>query len=426
MYYQQLLSLLDKSHTFADEIQAVLQQNGSSGVNGKEGILPNPTLDGVITHYNKYHLVPMIVETDRTGIVTYVNAEFARHAKYEPKELIGQNINILRSSSMESGMFRDLWNHLLEGKSWSGQIQNRAQDYSSYWVDTYIAPVFDSDGSIQKYWSLSFDITHQKEQQLEIEAKSKDVHESLKYAKRIQQTILPSNKDLDEEFEDYFILYRPKDVVSGDFYWFARTINRIYIAVVDCTGHGVPGAFMSLIGYNLLNQIVLQQNITNPGAILSELHRQIRNTLRQDDSDSKSKDGMDVCLCAIDRYGEELQYAGAFRPLFWMHRGQLEVINGDKMSIGGEQLEEERIFTNHLIELDSEDVIYMFSDGIIDQFGGPDLKKFSTKKLKQIIEENHHESMKVQKALFNLVWKEWKGDGEQTDDVTMIGIRFNF
>ncbi|MDW8335327.1 MAG: SpoIIE family protein phosphatase, partial [Bacteroidia bacterium] len=174
-------------------------------------------------------------------------------------------------------------------------------------------------------------------------------------------TILPSNKLLDEYFDDYFVLYKPKDVVSGDFYWFAKTIDRVFIAVVDCTGHGVPGAFMSLIGYNLLNTIVLRQNILEPGKILSELHRQVRHALKQDQDGSKSKDGMDVALLSIELYQNKFYFAGAFRPLFFVHRGEFTTIDGDKMSIGGEQLEEERNFSTHTFEYEPGDLVYIFS-----------------------------------------------------------------
>jgi PAS domain S-box-containing protein len=383
----------------------------------------NLIIHNLLEHFHRYHPLPLLVETDLQGNILFANEEFIKLSKYTSSELIGKNINILRSSRMETGLFTDMWNHLKAGKPWRGELQNRAKDYNTYWIDTFICPIFNEEGEIIKYWSVAFDITAQMLQKDKIEAFNHDVLESLKYARRIQKTILPSKKAMDEELNDYFVLYKPKDVVSGDFYWFNKTIDRIYVAVVDCTGHGVPGAFMSLIGYNLLNQIVLQQHIHRPGEILTELHRQVRATLRQDEDDALTQDGMDLCLCAISRFGEEVEFAGAKRPLYWVNNKQLIIIEPDKMSIGGEQMEQERIFKTHLLEVEPGDAVYMFSDGFVDQLGGPHEKKFSTKQLKMLIENNHQETMNVQKALFNIVWKDWRGDNEQIDDVTMIGIR---
>ncbi len=417
--YAYILNLIDRSNRLQEELGRSIDRLHSGGANTNVNLI----LDRLIEHYQSHHPAPMIVETDLSGVITYVNNEFARVSKYTPDELIGENINILRSSTMERGVFTDIWNNITEGRPWRGRLQNRNKNYETYWIDTLIMPVLDDEGEVVKFWSLSFEITEIVRNQEEAENKSKMVAESLKYAKRIQMTILPSNKILDEYFDDYFILYKPKDVVSGDFYWFAKTIDRVFIAAVDCTGHGVPGAFMSLIGYNLLNTIVLRQNILDPGKVLSELHRQVRHALKQDQDGSKSKDGMDVALLSIELYQNKFHYAGAFRPLFYVKEGEFQTIDGDKMSIGGEQLEEERNFTTHSFEYQPGDLVYIFSDGIVDQFGGPDNKKFSTKRLRTIITENLSEKMSVQRALFNLAWKDWLNDGEQTDDVTMIGIR---
>lgn len=422
MYNLQLIyQILSQSEKMTDRMQKqmtdLLSENGTVDQSRQ-------VLDMVSKHYDKFHSPPMIMETDTKGVITYCNEEFARRAEYSMDELIGQNVNILRSSKMEQGLFTDLWNHLSEGKSWSNELQNRTKNVSTYWIDTLICPVLDENGKAIKYWSLSFDITDTVKYREDAEAQRHDIEESLQYAKRIQRTILPSKKDMDEVLEDYFVLFKPRDIVSGDFYWFTKTVDKAFIAVVDCTGHGVPGAFMSLIGYTLLNQIVKGDGIHQPGQILTELHRHIRQTLKQDSEESKNKDGMDVSLLVFDRYGESAEYAGAFRPLFWWEGSDLKIIEGDKMSIGGEQLEEERIFTNHEFEIESGNILYMFSDGLVDQFGGPSEKKFSTKRLKDIIVQNNHETINVQKALINLVWKEWKGDGSQTDDVTMIAIKF--
>lgn len=378
-------------------------------------------------HFGMYNPTPLWLETDLEGVILDVNEEMCRVSGYSREELVGQKASIIQSSNTEFGKFTDLWNTITSGKAWKSELQNRRKNYESYWVDILIAPVLGNDGTPQKYFSLSYDISELMHQKEEVEAKNMEMLESIKYAKRIQKMIMPSKREMDEEWDDYFVIYKPKDLVSGDFYWFKSTLNMVFCAVVDCTGHGVPGAFMSLIGNNLLNQIVLQQGITQPGRILSELHKEVRATLKQDEEEegrTPSRDGMDVSLLVFNKFDNEVMYAGANRPLMWVHDGELQEVKPDKMSIGGEQLEEERIFSTHMLEAEEGDVFYMFSDGIVDQFGGPDQKKFSTKKLKELMKENYQEKMSIQRAMFNLVWKDWKADGEQIDDVTLIGYRF--
>lgn len=376
-------------------------------------------------HFSRHNPQPLIATTDANAIVQDVNEEFCRVSKYRREEIIGQNINILASSHTERGIFTDLWNHISVGRPWIGELRNRSKDYETYAVEILIIPILDANGKPERYWSMAYDISERIAKQELLEAKNKEHYDSLQYAKRIQKAILPINKSIEELFPDFFVMYKPKDLVSGDFYWFARSIRTAFIAVVDCTGHGAPGAFMSLIGFNLLNQIVNERKIYKPGEILTELHRGVRSTLRQDEEGSKSRDGMEVSLLAIDIYDDTFEYAGAMRPIFFWKNGELEKIDPDKKSIGGEQMEEERIFATREFEFSPGDAVYMFSDGFVDQIGGPEAKKFSTKQLKSLIAENAHEDMKTQRALFNLVWKDWKADDEQLDDVTLMGIKFH-
>jgi PAS domain S-box-containing protein len=411
-------------HELEETFQAIGHETGATGMDAS-------ILDNLVKQFHAFHPEPMILETDLNGVITDVNDLFASRSGYSKEELLGNHARILKASTMDElfgNIYQDMWNNITVGKAWRHNIQNRSKDYETYWIDTLIMPVLDETGKPTRYWSLSFDISALMAEKDMAEAKSKEVEESLKYAKRIQATILPSEQDMRERMGDqYFTVYHPKDVVSGDFYWFGKTINKTFFAVVDCTGHGVPGAFMSLIGNNALNQIVLQQNKANAAEILDELHKHIRATLRQDDSKNKgTKDGMDISIIVFDRWAEpgEIQYAGANRPLYWMNKGELKIIQPDKMSIGGEQLEEERNFTNHRIEVEEGDTIYMFTDGFIDQFGGPNNKKFSSKQLQQLIREYHTNDMKKQKALFNKDFKYWKGDDPQIDDVTLFGLRF--
>lgn len=254
-----------------------------------------------------------------------------------------------------------------------------------------------------------------------IEFKNKEITESLLYAKRIQSAILPDMKLVYKTLEQSFILYLPKDIVSGDFYGFAQKNDRVIIAAADCTGHGVAGAFMSMIGTSLLNQIINERNITEPSQILEQLNEGIINSLKQ--RESESNDGMDISLCSFDLKNKELKYSGANRPL-WMIRGtEMITYKPNKFPIGGMQVFHTESFQQHVIPLQTGDSIYLFSDGFADQFGGDKGKKLMTKKLKEELMSIQYMSMKDQEAHLHDLLKKWKGDLEQVDDILVIGIK---
>jgi serine phosphatase RsbU (regulator of sigma subunit)/Tfp pilus assembly protein PilF len=257
----------------------------------------------------------------------------------------------------------------------------------------------------------------------EIELKNKDITDSINYSKRIQEASLPPKELKYRLFPDAFVLFKPKDIVSGDFYWFAEKDGKRVIAVCDCTGHGVPGALMSMIGNNILNQIVYEKGITSAGAILDELHLGIRKSLKQKEH-QENNDGMDIAL-VIFNSETEIEFAGAQRPL-WLIRHenhQLEEIRGNKFSIGGLQTEEIRKFDTHRLILEPKDCIYIFSDGIVDQFGGEHGKKFMSKNLKVLFSSIHDEPMAIQETIIEQTLEKWKGKREQVDDVLVIGVR---
>ncbi len=266
-----------------------------------------------------------------------------------------------------------------------------------------------------------------------------ELRASINYAKRIQSATLPETNMLSWFFKDHFVLLKPRDVVSGDFYWFSQKREKIIIIAADCTGHGVPGAFMSLIGNNLLNRIVNTFGVTSPELILYELHKEIRSTLRQQHTDNR--DGMDIAVCVIDKDARMMEFAGANNPLYYVQKGELQVIKGDKKSIGGLQLEEERLFTKHTIHLGiqnedketenieppaantQETVFYLFSDGYKDQFGGEDNRKFMSNQFKEMLLQAHQLPMSQQKQILEEVFEEWRGENNQIDDVLVLGIK---
>jgi serine phosphatase RsbU (regulator of sigma subunit) len=222
---------------------------------------------------------------------------------------------------------------------------------------------------------------------------------------------------------DSFILYKPRDVVSGDFPWYIQIKEDIFIAAVDCTGHGVPGALLSLIGYFLLNDIVRSRKVMEPGKILDLLDEGVTTTLRQDE-DATTKDGMDIALCKINLASREVEYAGAHRPLYMMKNGMMEEVKGNKFPIGGGIFKNQTNFTNTKIKLNKGDSIYFSSDGFPDQFGGPEGRKFGPKRAREIIESVHKSPMNEAVKTFDREWENWRGDQKQTDDVLLIGIKF--
>lgn len=258
----------------------------------------------------------------------------------------------------------------------------------------------------------------------ELAEKNRDIMSSIEYAKRIQLAILPERKVIFNHFPEAFIFYQPKDIVSGDFYWFGVVDGKKIIAVVDCTGHGVPGAFMSMIGHNLLNQIILENKIIDPAQILTELNIHVKTALKQENKEQDSRDGMDVALCVVDDKNHELQFAGAFRPIYILKNSSLEKIEGDKSPIGGALIENPKFIT-HKRKLNYGDSFFIHSDGIVDQFGGPKAKKFMGKNLQALLVQNSEMHMQDLKSLLIDRFYEWMGDLEQVDDVLIIGVRYS-
>lgn len=268
------------------------------------------------------------------------------------------------------------------------------------------------------------------EQKAIIEAKNHDITDSIKYAKNIQEALLPPLQNIYKEFTNAFILYLPKDIVSGDFYWFTKRNGKRFIAAVDCTGHGVPGAFMSIVGNTLLNEIVSDKNITEPAEILNELHLGVKTALKQNNNENERRDGMDIALCCVNEENNLLEYAGANRPL-WIFRANapaesaLEIIKANKFPIGGLEMENEvkRSFTNHQIPVQKGDIVYLFSDGYADQFGGERGKKFMLGNLQKLVSSIYHLPVNEQQKRLQMNFTTWKGDLEQVDDVLVIAFR---
>jgi len=262
-----------------------------------------------------------------------------------------------------------------------------------------------------------------------ISEKNKEITDSINYARIIQQGIFPSSIELNDCLKDHFVLYKPKDIVSGDFYWCKKvpmndnTIDVTVVAAADCTGHGVPGAFMSMLGSTLLNQTVKSGEVTGPGEALNYLNKELPKNLKSQDHLTSIKDGMDIVLCGIEFNSRKLIYAGANNPLWIIRNKELIELKADKQAITASEEAEKRPFENKHFDLQKNDILYLFTDGFADQFGGPKGKKFKYSSLAKILIEINHLSMVEQKSELEKVFENWKGGLEQVDDVLVIGIR---
>jgi serine phosphatase RsbU (regulator of sigma subunit) len=262
-----------------------------------------------------------------------------------------------------------------------------------------------------------------EEQNLIIALKNKEVTDSIKYAKRIQEAILPPDTLMHKLFPEHFVLYKPKDIVSGDFYWAEHFGNKYFLATVDCTGHGVPGAFMSIVGNNLLIQAVNLYGIDKPSLILDNVNKELYKILHQTYEDSSVKDGMDLSLIAINPKSLTMEYAGAYNPVWVLRNEKMIELKGDKFPVGAFVGENIKRFTQIEFQLQKGDIVYLFTDGYADQFGGEKGKKFKYRQLEEKLIEIHTKTMSAQKELLEKTFDNWKGYLEQVDDVCIVAVK---
>jgi serine phosphatase RsbU (regulator of sigma subunit) len=256
-----------------------------------------------------------------------------------------------------------------------------------------------------------------------IEEKNKSITDSIRYAQYIQQSILPDNETINRLIPESFVLYRPKDIVSGDFYWISLSGDYIYIAVVDCTGHGVPGAFMSMVGHNVLSNAIKQLYLPSTSELLSFLQAEVTDLFSQNSQKYNVRDGMDLSLVRVDMKNRKMQFSGANNPVYHIHNGVLVEYKGNKVAISAQNENKDFVFSSHEIDIDTSDMIYLFSDGYADQFGGQKGKKFKYKSLQQLLLSVHRKPMNEQYKVLNETLEEWKGNLEQVDDVLILGFR---
>ncbi len=286
-------------------------------------------------------------------------------------------------------------------------------------------PEFYENGDIESVLFVCHDITTARKREEVISKKNKSIQDSINYAYYIQSSLMPTEEKLQSIIPNSFMLYLPKDIVSGDYPFLYKDKDNVYIGAMDCTGHGVPGALMSIIGHFLQNEIIYDDCEEDAGQILTKLHKNVVSSLRQEDEDSKINDGMDAAFCKINLKTKTLNFAGAHRPLYYVNDGQFTEIRGDKYPVGSTQYSNRKDFTNHTINISPGDAFYLTTDGYADQYGGPDgKKKFLSGRVNLLIKENTNLNIFQMGKLFKKTHDEWKGDVGQLDDILVIGLKF--
>jgi PAS domain S-box-containing protein len=364
----------------------------------------------------------VVLILDANGRLEYVNESFVRVNGMTKEQIMQAHGATIYEFSTHQNIRSVVEDAVNNKRSVNYESSIKGMKSSEIWASSTLTPIFDEHGKLKKIIIIDADITERKKQEQIIYRKNKDITDSISYARKIQHAILPKEAIVKSYLPNSFILYLTKDIVSGDFYWFAHTNECSIIAAVDCTGHGVPGAFLSLIGYNILNSIVNERKIIDPKAILSELNKSILEALYN--TDSESMDGMDIAICKINHKDKILQYAGAMRPLWIINNGNINVIEPDKTPIGTRYMSADRevVYHTHTVQVQSGDSIYIFTDGYTDQFGGPKNKKYSSGKFKELLLQNAHLDFNTQKENYKNEHLKWKGDSEQIDDILVIGF----
>jgi len=356
---------------------------------------------------------------DAQGKVEWVNESFSRLNNITIEELKKQKGETIYAISNNPDIRNIINTAINEKRSVVYESLNLNRQRDKIWESTTLTPIFDTSGKLKKIIIIDTDITRTKNDEEIIKQKNKDMTDSIHYAKRLQDAILPPLSLIKQFLPESFVFYKPKDIVAGDFYWMERTGDTILIAAADCTGHGVPGALVSVVCSNALNRTVKEFHITKPGKILDKVRELVLETFEK--SESNVQDGMDISLCCINTKTKEIQWSGAYNSLWYIQNGEMHEEAADKQPIG--KNDKPTQFNTHDLKLQKGDTLYLFSDGFADQFGGPKGKKFNYKQMKELILLNAAKPMEEQKRKLEETLEEWKGSLEQVDDILVIGIQ---
>ncbi|XOB63234.1 transporter substrate-binding domain-containing protein [Campylobacterota bacterium DY0563] len=388
--------------------------------------------------------------TDKKGNITKVSTAFCNISGYTIEELIGQSHNIIRHPDMSQKIFKHLWKNLKNKKIWEGEIKNKKKDGSEYWLFSKIEPDYDKNSKLIGYKAISQDITNKKivedlsknlelkveERTIDLENAKKEIElihqqtqDSIEYASLIQHALIPENTSFKNFFSDYFAIWQPKDIVGGDIYLFEelRDEDECILMVIDCTGHGVPGAFVTMLVKAIERQIVSNikntDEIVSPAKILSIFNKSMKHLLKQEDETSISNAGFDGGILYYNKKNNIIKYAGAETPLFYEEDGKINVLRGDRQSIGYKKSDKNYQFTEHTIELTKGMQFYISTDGYIDQNGGQKGFPFGKRRFKKLLEENYKLPFADQQEILLYEMMEYQGNFERNDDMALIGFK---
>ena len=354
------------------------------------------------------------------SILVEINTTFEAMFGYSRREALGQsNFSLGTIDANELQRVRTLIQ--TNGKLLNEEMSGRHKDGRKVYSLVSTIPIV--LGGKNLILSSFNDISHIKEQNAVIAEQHKAMHDSVNYSKRIQEALFPPKEYVEKLLPQSFILLKPKAIVTGDFYWVEKSGDKIFVAAADCTGHGVPGALLSIIGYNLISKSLNEKGTTRPCDILNELSQGIYKTLRQSSNSSGVKDGMEISVIALDEKNGVLEYAAARQAVYRLRGNELLKLLPDRFPIGvhtGHHLQE---FNNQQIQVERGDTIYLFTDGYSDQFGGPEKKKFKIMQFQKLLMSIQNLSMREQKLALDKKLEEWKGEHAQIDDILVIGIR---
>jgi PAS domain S-box-containing protein len=421
------LVLIDSDITKIKEAESeIIRQNQKITMQSQELEKQNSELEKLSLVASKTDNSVIIANAD--GEIEWVNDGFTRLLGMPFEEFAKEYGHNMFKSSLNPRLREQLQTALKEKRSIIYSAKTMTKDGRLIWIQTTMTPIFSGTGELTKYIAIDADITKIKIAEEEISRQKQKITDSIVYAKKIQEAVLPPKEYFNQLLPDHFIMFRPKDIVSGDFYWASNKGDKIMVAAADCTGHGVPGGFMSMLGMTFLNEITgkLNENELIAGNILTQLRESVKTSLRQTGKEGEAKDGMDISLCIFDKKTLQLQFAGANSPLIIVRNNgdEVELINvkPDEMPIGIYFNEKEQ-FTNQKIQLKHGDLCYIFSDGFSDQFGGKGGRKFMASRFKKMIAIHSDKPLNQQKEIFDKAFDTWRGDHRQIDDVLVIGIK---
>lgn len=371
----------------------------------------------------------LIVVVNQTGNVEYVSPSAKRILGFEPEQLLGEGWwNLTRENIDERADIKALALQQLKQETLLETVPYERLLKTATGGDRWIL-WNTSKGPLNTLVGIGHDITDRKKAELKLLEKNteliqhnKDIQDSIQYASRIQETILPDVQKIKSAFKDAFVLYQPKDVVSGDYYFFYQRGNKAFVAAVDCTGHGVPGALMSFIANGALKEVIIKKGVEDPSEILYALDEELYLALNKSKDGVVSIDGMDVAIGVFDFLEQTFSYAGAFRPVLVVRDNELIELDASRYPIGF-YAEVKKVFATQAIETKQGDAYYFFTDGFCDQFGGEKMKKFNRKRFKELLLSAQDMEMSEQEAYLQYVLKNWRQNESQTDDILVMGIK---